>query len=911
MNNPTTLNTENYSSKSQIFDDLLEEGISLIQKLSGENWTDYNYHDPGITILEQLCFAITDLGYKSNFTIEDLLMIGVDNFDFEKNNLFIPPNKIFSSNPSTSNDFRKLLIDSVSEINNVWIDTVKHNTKNINGLLDVKLQLKDNISKDIHNDIVMKTEKVLLEHRTLCTDINEIIILKKDIISIGVDIVLDSFYVGEEILAKIFIEIEKRLNDKVKFIGFESFEEKEIKLDKVFQGFETKNGIILEDNLKEKTNQVYVSELIDIIRNIEGVINIKNFIIFKNGIRIYDDIISFSETSYPSFEDIETFFSEDSESEINFIRNNTNYFIDRTIFSQIHDSFNTNNNIPIVKKFLNNNIKKGRFTLDQLSKYFSFINEFPSIYGLKEKELPESSSKLRKAQMKQLKAYLLLFDQVMCNFNTQLLNVRNIFSTDNIDKTLFSDIPHDISGLNEIINAQNLKDYKSKIDEIGEDKYSFIKRRNLFLDHLLSRFSESFNSDLLKKIHQNENPNLSEIQCDYYALNCKINYLKNISNLGRNRNKAKNYYLTSENSSESSGLENRLKLLLDINNTKIQTNIDFDNNNVEFKEKYVWSQTSFKIKNGPEISILSLPEYCYNNNKVNFYLKNYSFFNDLFAHAVKEKSFKIVADNTKHILIYNSPELVQPVKIYQSIKKSDCINKTNEIISKIKDLNLRSEGFLIIENILLRPLNNDKYSLVVSSFQETLIFKSFKITDFIKLSEIRDDLTEILKDRSNFSIHKSNDDSSSFLISVFDIMDNKILVCKRKFKSRVAAKKEIENFILKDVEHSNLKIDIVSKNSTTNNFPDIFNFSNEINIIFPQWPSRFQNIEFKNYIADLVDQFTPAFVKFNLHFLNFKNLKEISETFQEWQQLKSKKVNSKIDIFSLKLIQMLLKLNDE
>ena len=98
MDYSNTLNTDNYSSESQRFDELLQEGISYIQNLSGEKWTDYNYHDPGITILEQLCFAITDLGYKSNFSIEDLLMLGVDDFDFENKNLFIPPNKIFSSN---------------------------------------------------------------------------------------------------------------------------------------------------------------------------------------------------------------------------------------------------------------------------------------------------------------------------------------------------------------------------------------------------------------------------------------------------------------------------------------------------------------------------------------------------------------------------------------------------------------------------------------------------------------------------------------------------------------------------------------------------------------------------------------------------------------------------------------------
>ena len=87
MSLPKELNTEKYSSKSQRFEELLEEGIFHIQNFSGDNWTDYNYHDPGITILEQICYAITDLGYKSNFPVEDLLMVGVDNYDFEKKNL--------------------------------------------------------------------------------------------------------------------------------------------------------------------------------------------------------------------------------------------------------------------------------------------------------------------------------------------------------------------------------------------------------------------------------------------------------------------------------------------------------------------------------------------------------------------------------------------------------------------------------------------------------------------------------------------------------------------------------------------------------------------------------------------------------------------------------------------------------
>ena len=52
---------------------LRAEGIALLGQLAGGQWTDFNTHDPGITLLEQLCYAITDLGYRANFPMADLL----------------------------------------------------------------------------------------------------------------------------------------------------------------------------------------------------------------------------------------------------------------------------------------------------------------------------------------------------------------------------------------------------------------------------------------------------------------------------------------------------------------------------------------------------------------------------------------------------------------------------------------------------------------------------------------------------------------------------------------------------------------------------------------------------------------------------------------------------------------------
>ena len=58
---------------SMDFAALREAGVNHIQDLAGKIWTDYNLHDPGITTLEILCYAITDLGYRTNLPVKDLM----------------------------------------------------------------------------------------------------------------------------------------------------------------------------------------------------------------------------------------------------------------------------------------------------------------------------------------------------------------------------------------------------------------------------------------------------------------------------------------------------------------------------------------------------------------------------------------------------------------------------------------------------------------------------------------------------------------------------------------------------------------------------------------------------------------------------------------------------------------------
>jgi len=71
--NPISLekNPKLESSEDYLF--LRRKGIEYIEQMGSNWWTDYNSHDPGITILEALCYAITELGFRTGWNIKDIL----------------------------------------------------------------------------------------------------------------------------------------------------------------------------------------------------------------------------------------------------------------------------------------------------------------------------------------------------------------------------------------------------------------------------------------------------------------------------------------------------------------------------------------------------------------------------------------------------------------------------------------------------------------------------------------------------------------------------------------------------------------------------------------------------------------------------------------------------------------------
>jgi len=99
---------------------LRKTGIDHLIELGSELWTDFNIHDPGITFLEALCYALTDLAYRTRFPITNLLATPPGTSPDPARQAFFTARQILTVNPWTVRDFRKLLLD-VDGIKNAWL----------------------------------------------------------------------------------------------------------------------------------------------------------------------------------------------------------------------------------------------------------------------------------------------------------------------------------------------------------------------------------------------------------------------------------------------------------------------------------------------------------------------------------------------------------------------------------------------------------------------------------------------------------------------------------------------------------------------------------------------------------------------------------------------------------------------
>jgi uncharacterized protein YbgA (DUF1722 family) len=564
------------------FDNLRSLGIKLTQQYSADTWTDYNLHDPGLTILEYLCYAITDLAYRTRFKPEDILTSReevVTNKKREgvidaKKNHFIPARQILSTNPVSINDFRKLLIDRFPEIENVWLEPFVPQTPvtYCKGIFKVLVQYKHVLMHDRkQNDERLKqTEKINIRqfingYRNLGEVFTDIIILEPNEVKIKADILVKDNQVPELIMAEVYETIYRSFNPEIKFYSEAEMKQTGLSAEEINQGPFLMNGFLKDENLKPRPRSIDPTDIAKSIADIKGVLRVKDFSITINGkeyeresyVAENNDDEKFLFFDYDSTKHAINLYQEDFKIPVK-----RDHFIHKLKIKLDHSfepSLQRNARTSILKPNTNKRLT-GLGKYRQLHCYVSIQYLFPEIYKLK-RDIDELEKKKGKndideiAAVKQLKAYLMLFEQVMANYLAQLSNIDNIFSSDIDEKnaqTYFFQPIYDVPGADKILKdftgeiswkefkEQAANAYNDFLRRKIESDTDFVNRKNRVLDHVLSRFNIYLNVYPIKLYRELYDKNTVEGRITKLLV-WKKSLLDNIVLLLRNRSRAYNY----------------------------------------------------------------------------------------------------------------------------------------------------------------------------------------------------------------------------------------------------------------------------------------------------------------------------------------------------------------------------------
>ena len=413
------------------FKRLRREGLEHIGKLSGRIWTDHNAHDPGVTILEALCYALIDLGYRTTLPIEDLLAEPQDDSvagseDTSEN--FFTPHEILSCNPTTISDYRKLLLE-VDGVRNAWLQPADVNACSIelNGLYSILVQKEKAADKD---KVTRSVIKLLSAHRNLCEDFESITMLHSQNVGICADVEIEDVVNPAAVYEDLITAVKLYISPEVQYYTLEELLDKGKAIEDVFAGRPLLNlhnnsrsvGFVDIDELESMPfrESLHGSDLYATLLDVDGVIAVRGLSFQPERSEVEGNeaipTITVEQGCIAEFSLEQTCISlQSSQRAISLNK------------ERVHRRLQQNSKPSYSAKHLDLPIPKGRHR-PELAEYYSIQHDFPLVYGIGEGGLSDDEPLPRKVQAMQLKGYLLFYDQLLANYLAQVGNLSHLFS---------------------------------------------------------------------------------------------------------------------------------------------------------------------------------------------------------------------------------------------------------------------------------------------------------------------------------------------------------------------------------------------------------------------------------------------------------------------------------------------------
>jgi len=473
-------------------------------------------------------------------------------------------------------------------------------------------------------DAVEHAKAALLAHRNLDEDYCRINVVGIEEIAVCADVEVKPDADIERVQARIWFEIEQYLNPPVPFYSLQELMDGGVAVEEIFNGPELESGFIKAEDLEaaELKSVLRASDIINRLMDIEGVIAVNHLQLAK-----YDaegNLVggaadpTWSSEGNPIFDAGKTsaswlmYVGKQHQPRLYLNASRFLFYLNGLPFlPRLDEATDTLNQLrgeaerPKLKNARNDlPIPTGTFRSPE--DYFPVQYSFPLTYGIGPEGLPAHASSLRRAQAKQLKAYLLVFEQLLGNAFAQIAHAADLFSLDPaVERTYFvrEFSKAIIDGYDEIVSGLD----QSALEAMTESLPEFHERRNRFLDHILARFGEQFSEYALL---------LTNLQGQQVALDRliddKISFLKAYPLISHDRGKAFNYAVNPCSPDNFSGIKKRVSLFLGYPDLTFDWTISgvapgpFTITQYRLRETHgdkIWLEGSFNVSGPDETSI--------------------------------------------------------------------------------------------------------------------------------------------------------------------------------------------------------------------------------------------------------------------------------------------------------------------
>ena len=537
---PVVIRRRTRAATVHAFDRLREQGLHWLRVVGGRVWTDHNLHDPGITLLEQLCFALTDLSYQADFPVADHLTGPDGRIAWDALSL-PPPSTIFPCRATTAQDYRRLLIDAVPGLDDAMLAGAARDPSDaaardrLRGVHRLTLKLAPGYTQTAARRIA-QARATYRRERNLGEDLDDDVLCVRDV---PVELLGELDLAGPrnpvDVLAEAYDRCARFIARVPRTISHDEALQAGLTLQEVYTGPRTRRGVpasVLDD--VPGGDQLFLADLTALVQRIDGVAHAHlRALRSPSTPPAGANSLAWAGDGWALRLQV-PLDPQDGVERIGVKYRGHEVAIDLSALRLRYADLQAGD-VGQRSSGSDEPPPRDLATLPRgvhrpAAGYRSVEADFPAFYHLGRNGLPPSASAQERARLRQYKAYLRLFDHVVANGVAQVDHLRELFSLNGGSAQSYwqQDVQHEDGGISDSLLLRPAEEIRREV-HAPFDRSS--DRKNRVLDHLLALHGVTYRQDAMRKFGSH----LDTDELEDWLLDNKAEYLRDIVVLGRDR----------------------------------------------------------------------------------------------------------------------------------------------------------------------------------------------------------------------------------------------------------------------------------------------------------------------------------------------------------------------------------------